>query len=131
MAIKPRIQHVSIPRPPGSDEKTRAFYGDLLGLEEISVPESIQYLDLIWYRLGNLELHLFAEEPIDDSSGRHFCIEVENQAEVRAKLVEAGYNPSDTDPIPGRPRFFCRAPFNNRIEFTTIEGDYLKLEQEK
>ncbi len=131
MATKPRIQHVSIPRPPGSDEKTRAFYGDLLGLEEVPVPKSIQYLDLIWYKLGDLELHLFAEEPLDDSSSRHFCIEVENQAEVRAKLVEAGYNPSDTDPIPGRPRFFCRDPFNNRIEFATIEGDYLALEQEK
>jgi len=129
MTIKPRIQHVSIPRPPGSDEKTRAFYGDLLGLEEIPVPKSIQYLDLIWYRLGDSELHLFAEEPIDDSSGRHFCIVVENQAETRAKLVEAGYNPTDTNPIPGRPRFFCRDPFNNRIEFATIEGDYLKLEQ--
>lgn len=124
-----RIQHVSIPRPPGSDKEPRAFYGELLGLEEIPVPESIQYLDLIWYRLGDMELHLFAEEPLDDPSGRHFCMVVDDLEGIRAKLVEAGYKPWDVDAIPGRPRFFCRDPFNNTIEFTTIEGDYLELQK--
>lgn len=128
MASKARIQHVSIPRPPGSDDKTRAFYGELLGLEEMPVPRSIERFGLIWFRLGPLELHLFAEEPIDDPSGRRFCLEVDDLAGIRARLVEAGYTPWDPVPVPGRPRFFCRDPFNNTIEFTTIEGDYLELE---
>ena len=129
MALKTRFQHVSIPRPPGSDEETRTFYGGLLGLEEVPVPKSIQYLDLIWYRLGDLELHLFAEEPIADPSGRHFCFEVADLEGVRSKLIEAGYEPHERDPIPGRPRFFCDDPFNNTIEFLTIEGNYLELEK--
>ena len=33
-----RLQHVSVPRPPGSDQRTRAFYGALLGLQEIPAP---------------------------------------------------------------------------------------------
>ena len=123
-----RIQHVSIPRPRGSDAVTRAFYGELLGLEEVPVPQSIQHLDLIWYRLGELELHLFAEEAINNASSRHFCFVVTDLAATRAKLIEAGYNPQDTDVIPGRPRFFCRDPFDNNLEFTIIEGDYLALE---
>jgi catechol 2,3-dioxygenase-like lactoylglutathione lyase family enzyme len=123
-----QIQHVSIPRPPGSDAAARAFYGQLLGLQEVPVPQSIQHLDLVWFRLGNMELHLFAEEPINDSSGRHYCFVVENLKEAWDRLVEAGYAPWDTIPIPGRPRFFCRDPFNNTIEFTTIEGNYLELE---
>jgi catechol 2,3-dioxygenase-like lactoylglutathione lyase family enzyme len=128
IVIATRIQHVSIPRPPGSEATTRAFYGELLGLEEAPVPQSIQHLDLIWFRLGNMELHLFAEESINDSSGRHYCLVVDNLKEARDRLVEAGYAPWDTIPIPGRPRFFCRDPFNNTIEFTTIEGNYLELE---
>jgi catechol 2,3-dioxygenase-like lactoylglutathione lyase family enzyme len=123
-----QIQHVSIPRPPGSDAAARAFYGQLLGLQEVPVPQSIQHLDLVWFRLGNMELHLFAEEPVNDSSGRHYCFVVDNLKEAWDRLVEAGYAPWDTIPIPGRPRFFCRDPFNNTIEFTTIEGNYLELE---
>lgn len=129
MTLKPRIQHVSIPRPPESHQETREFYGELLGLKEVSVPKSIRHLNLIWYRLGDLELHLFAEEPLGDTSGRHFCLEVADITAMRDKLVAAGYAPWDVEPIPGRPRFFCRDPFNNTIEFTTIEGDYLSLEK--
>lgn len=123
MIKNPRVQHVSIPRPPGSDAQARAFYGELLGLEEIPVPESIRHLDLIWYRLGSdTELHLFAEQPLDNPSGRHFCIVVDDLESLRAQLGERGFVPIEATPIPGRPRFFCRDPFNNRVEFTKIEG---------
>lgn len=123
------IQHVSIPRPPGSGEATRTFYTGVLGLVEKPVPKSIEHLDLIWFQVGELELHVFAEEPIDNSSGRHFCLVVEDLEAMRQKLTEAGYTPWNPEVIPGRPRFFCRDPFNNTIEFTTIEGDYLEIEK--
>lgn len=122
---RPRIQHVSIPRPPGSHDATRAFYGGLLGLQEKPVPESIAHLDLIWYSIGDdMELHCFTEEMVDDPSGRHFCMEVDDVDAIRAKLESAGLEPWDTTPIPNRPRFFCRDPFGNTIEFTTILGSY-------
>lgn len=125
-----QIQHISIPRPPGPDSAAtaRAFYGGLLGLEEAPVPKSIQHLDLVWFRLGTMELHVFSEEPLNDPSGRHYCLVVEDLPAAWDKLVEAGYAPWDTIAIPGRPRFFCRDPFGNTIEFMTIEGNYLELE---
>ncbi len=107
---RPRIQHVSIPRPPGSHDQTRAFYGELLGLEEKVVPGTIQ--------------QLFTEEPVADRSGRHFCMDVEDVAALRERLASAGYEPRDALPIRNRPRFFCRDPFGNDIEFTTIMGEY-------
>jgi catechol 2,3-dioxygenase-like lactoylglutathione lyase family enzyme len=122
----PRIQHVSIPRPPGSDDQTRAFYAGVLGLTEVPLPPALQSLDLIWYRLGDTELHLFAEEPRADTSGRHLCIEVSDLAGLRQRLNDAGYTTEDTIEIVGRPRFFSRDPFGNSIEFTTILGDYLQ-----
>jgi catechol 2,3-dioxygenase-like lactoylglutathione lyase family enzyme len=122
-----RIQHVSIPRPPGSHDQTRAFYGELLGLTEVPVPSTLAHLDLVWYRIGELELHCFAEKPVDDPSGRHFCLEIENLEEMRGRLEQAGYELREATPIPGRPRFFCRDPFNNIVEFTRIEGDYLEI----
>ncbi|MCY3863953.1 MAG: glyoxalase [Chloroflexi bacterium] len=124
-----RLQHVSIPRPPDSEALTRAFYGDLLGLQEIPAPNSIQAAEVIWFKLGEeAELHCFREEPLNDPSIRHFCLVVDDVQGMRRKLSDAGYAPYDVEPIPGRPRFFCRDPFDNIIEFTTILGDYLALQ---
>lgn len=124
-----RLQHVSIPRPPGSEAQTRAFYGDLLGLPEIPAPNSISDMEVIWFRVSeDAELHCFREEPLDDPSIRHFCLVVEDLSALRGKLSGAGFAPYDVEPIPGRPRFFCRDPFGNIIEFTSIEGDYLAMQ---
>ena len=124
------IQHVSIPRPPGTESRKQAqqFFGELLGLQEKPVPQSIQHLDLVWFQVGDRELHVFAEEPVEDPSGRHFCLMVEDVEEMRTRLSEAGYEPWSPENIPGRPRFFCRDPFGNIIEFTTIVGNYLDFE---
>jgi catechol 2,3-dioxygenase-like lactoylglutathione lyase family enzyme len=125
------LQHVSIPRPPGPESRQQAqeFFGRLLGLEEIPVPQSIQHLDLVWFQVGKSELHCFAEEPLGDRSGRHFCLVTEDVERKRQKLQDAGYEPWNPEVIPGRPRFFCRDPFGNIIEFTTITADYLALEK--
>ena len=123
--MRARLQHVSIPRPPGGEAATRAFYGDLLGLAEMAPPNSLNSIELIWFKIGDdAELHVFREDPLDDPSVRHYCLVVEDLAILREKLSAAGYAPYDDMPIPGRPRFFCRDPFNNIIEFTTIEADY-------
>ncbi len=127
--MSPRLQHVSIPRPPGSAAQTRAFYGDLLGLEEIPAPNSIADMAVIWFKIGaDAELHLFREAPREDPSNRHFCLVVDDLAATRSKLKAAGHAPYAVEEIPGRPRFFCRDPFANIIEFTTIVGDYLALQ---
>lgn len=126
-----RLQHVSIPRPPGSDARTRAFYRDLLGLEEIPAPTSIQSMDVIWFKLTeDTELHIFREEPLGDTSIRHLCLAVEDVEAMRRKLNAAGFEPWDVVAIPGRPRFFCRDPNGNIIEFTSIIGDYLELQSQ-
>ncbi len=127
-----QLQHVSIPRPPGqaSRQLAQAFYTGLLGLEEKPVPTTIQQFDLVWFKIGeNTELHLFAEETLPDSSKRHFCLVVENLDSLRQTLESAGYPIFDMGIIRGRPRFFSRDPFNNIIEFTTIQDDYMKYQE--
>jgi catechol 2,3-dioxygenase-like lactoylglutathione lyase family enzyme len=81
-------------------------------------------LDLVWFAAGDgLELHFFQGET-DSAASRHFCLEVDDLAETRRRLVDAGHEPTDDTPIPNRPRFFCRDPAGNRVEFTRIEGPY-------
>ena len=120
-----RLQHVSIPRPFASDELTRAFYGELLGFTEIPAPTSITSVEVLWFKLAeDTELHIFCETPRADPSERHFCLVVDDAASLRQKLQAAGYAPWDVEPIAGRTRFFCRDPFGNIIEFTSIAADY-------
>ncbi len=122
-----RLQHVSTPYPGGRQDEVRAFYGGILGLEEKPVPDSLADHELVWFVAGDDELELhFLPDPVqpDPRAQRHFCLEVEDVAEWRRHIEEAGVETSDQTPIPNRPRFFCRDPFGNLIEFTTIVGDY-------
>ncbi|MEP7288921.1 MAG: glyoxalase [Chloroflexota bacterium] len=125
------LQHVSIPRPLGEEsaQLARQFYSGLLGLMEKPVPASITHLDLVWFKIGDsTELHVFAEENSPTTSGRHFCLNVGNVQLIRDSLVKGGYQPWSPEEIPGRPRFFCRDPFSNIVEFTQITDDYMKYQ---
>src|SRR6266496_4130950 len=116
-----RLQHVSIAITRGAEDEAHAFYGGLLGLAERDVPAKLDASRLIWFRVGepNLELHLMpVEGPMP--GGGHFCHAVDDVHAIRRRLEEAGVETSDATEIIGRPRFFCRDPFGNLIELTTI-----------
>lgn len=119
MGVVRRIQHVSVTAPLDGAERARQFYGGVLGFREKPVPETLAGLDILaWFEVGPDELHVVGQdEPGRDSSRRHVCFEVEDLQAVRAALEQAGYAPYDAAPIPGRPRFFCRDPFGNLLEF--------------
>ena len=117
------LQHVSIAIPPGRRNEARAFYGQLLGLDERGVPPKLNPEELIWFRVGgDLELHLFdSHEPAPLS--HHFCLRIDSGLEeLRRRLEDAGIETHDTEEIVGRPRFFCRDPFGNRLELTQWRG---------
>jgi predicted enzyme related to lactoylglutathione lyase len=86
------------------------------------VPDTLAEHQLIWYQLGNTELHIFAEEFEGGWQEHHFCIAVADADTLRVRLEAGGCVTRDTTPIPGRPRFFCRDPFDNLVEFTTIHS---------
>jgi catechol 2,3-dioxygenase-like lactoylglutathione lyase family enzyme len=120
------LQHVSLIIPIGAQEQVRSFYGRLLGLEEKEPPHTLAHLNLVWFIAGDeIELHFLPSERVPDTSDqRHFCLAVEDLDEYRHRLTEAGYPIIEAELIPNRPRFFCRDPFGNLVEFTTILGDY-------
>ncbi len=99
----------------------------MLGLIEKPVPASLVDQELVWFEAGSpdFELHFLPDPvPPDFGAQRHFCLEVDDLESWRRKLGAAGVETSDQAPIPNRPRFFCRDPFGNLIELTTILGDY-------
>ncbi len=119
-----KLQHVSSPFPAGRQAAVRRFYGELLGLEEVEVPRTLDATRLVWYSVGDgLELHFYTGD-LAPGSARHFALDVDDLARTRQRLADGGFEPYDTQPIPNRPRFFCRDPFDNLVELTSIQGDY-------
>jgi catechol 2,3-dioxygenase-like lactoylglutathione lyase family enzyme len=112
------LQHVSVPMPPGGQERARAFYGGLLGLEEREVPPKLDPSELVWFRAGgDCELHVFESDEAAPRS--QLCLRLRGGLdELRARLEAAGVDVQDTTEIVGRPRFMCRDPFGNRVELT-------------
>src|SRR3989440_12561377 len=123
----PRLQHAAMNVPPGSQEKVRAFYGGILGLEEKQPPQSLAHLNLVWFAAGEgeMELHFRPDpHPPDGTDRRHLCLVVDDLEDYRRRLTEAGATITPAGTIPKRPRFFFRDPFDQPLEFSTIQGGY-------
>ena len=116
-----RLQHVSVAIAAGGADQARAFYGDLLGLEEKPVPPKLDPVQLVWFDLGgDLELHLM-QTGDGPPPNAHFCIAVDSGLdELRARHEAAGIETSTPTEIVGRPRFMCRDPFGNLLELTQL-----------
>ena len=102
-------------------DRSREFYTDILGLEEIPKPVTFNF-DVVWYRLGDLQIHLVPSDSPDTPALRHFALQVDHTDGARASLRDHGCVVEDTSPIglfpaiPDVDRFFTRDPDGNRIE---------------
>jgi catechol 2,3-dioxygenase-like lactoylglutathione lyase family enzyme len=108
--------HAMITVPPGSAEKVREFYGALLGLTEKPVPPSLQGRGLIWFNVGDRELHVGVEEGVDRKTRAHLAYEVDDIARVRAQLTFEDVELIEQPKIEGFDRFHTFDPFGNRLE---------------
>ncbi len=115
--MPPRLHHVQLSAPPGSEERARAFYGGILGLEEVAKPAHLRARGGIWLALADGQLHIGIEEGFRPSRRSHPAFEVEEVDAVRARLEAHGVTTVDDEPLPGWKRFYASDPFGNRLEF--------------
>jgi catechol 2,3-dioxygenase-like lactoylglutathione lyase family enzyme len=108
-----QIDHVSVLIT--NLERSRRFYRDLLGLKEIAKPKTFDF-SVLWFDLGNQQLHLLLKPQPDTNSPRHFALRVKDVRTARAYFQERGISFQETTPIPHCDRFFIADPDGNRIE---------------
>jgi catechol 2,3-dioxygenase-like lactoylglutathione lyase family enzyme len=121
-----RLQHTSVPMPPGGEDRARAFYGGVLGMREIPKPSTLDQ-NLVWFAANEDgdEVHVFQEENLGpNSAAQHLCLEVDDLEAFRGRLAEGGYSPRTPETINNRPRLFVRDPFDNLLELVEIRGQY-------
>ena len=111
------LDHVQLACPKGSEDVARAFYGDILGLEEIEKPEPLKRRGGCWFRVGTRQLHLGVEEPFRPAAKAHPAFTVAHAEAVLTRLKQAGATCAWDDALPGVIRFYAEDPWGNRLEF--------------
>jgi catechol 2,3-dioxygenase-like lactoylglutathione lyase family enzyme len=116
------IDHVQLAAPAGCEGAARAFFRDLLGLEEIEKPAALAARGGCWFRAGAQELHVGVADPFIPALKAHPALRVatlEQLQQLAAHLAEAGVGVAwaDDEEIPGVSRFFAVDPWGNRLEF--------------
>jgi catechol 2,3-dioxygenase-like lactoylglutathione lyase family enzyme len=111
------IDHVQVAAPAGCEPEARAFYGRLLGLEELPKPEPLAARGGCWFRAGAQELHVGVEDPFAPARKAHPGLVVDDLDAVAGRLGAEGIEVRWDDAIPGSRRFHAADPFGNRLEF--------------
>ena len=124
-----KLHHVQISIPRGEEVEARRFYGEALGLQEVSKPPSLAGRGGCWFRAfdGDVitaELHLGVEAAFRPAEKAHPGLVLESlvELEVTAERIErAGYELSwaERDTFEGYIRFHARDGFGNRVEVMT------------
>ncbi|HWV25187.1 MAG TPA: VOC family protein [Thermomicrobiales bacterium] len=126
-----RLQHTSIPMPSGGKPEAQRFYTEVMGLEQIPTPSSLDASRIVWFSVSDDgdELHLYTEDGFrSDTNGQHLCLVVDDLDTMRAVIESDGIEIHHEPEIAFRPRFSFRDPFGNKIEITEIRGNYLDAE---
>jgi catechol 2,3-dioxygenase-like lactoylglutathione lyase family enzyme len=118
-------------------ERSRRFYGDALGLEEVPRPHNFVFQGA-WFQVGDDQLHLLVEAETTGTAGgpdpgpsasvglaNHIALEVDDLASAGARLAERGV-PLLGGPMPrgdGYDQMFLRDPDGYVIELFQFTGE--------
>ncbi len=102
--------------PVGTENEARKFYGEVLGLRELTDLGYVLPKGAMWFEIGDVQLHIRAES-IQHYSERHPAFEITNIRNAQEILESHGITIKYESLIPDRIRFSFRDPFGNRIEF--------------
>ena len=115
------VDHVQLAAPPDGETEARAFYGGLLGLEEIMKPPALAARGGCWFQCGAQQIHIGIETEFRAAKKAHPALRLADRAGfdgLLARLTARGVTiKHDDEEIPGvTARFFIADPWGNRLE---------------
>src|ERR1700690_990427 len=111
-----RIDHVQLAMPAGGEALARAFYADILGIQEVPKPASLAKRGGCWFERGDLKIHLGVEADFRPARKAHLALLVTDLLELEAKLKASGFILKDDEPLEGYRPGYVDDPFGNRVE---------------
>ena len=116
------LDHIQLAIPKGGEKTARAFFSDVLGMEEEEKPYPLSERGGCWFRKGSVILHLGVEDGFIPQKKAHPAFVVPDLSELEQKLKAGGHDVLWDDALSSRMRFYSSDPFGNRIELIR-EGD--------
>lgn len=115
------VDHVQLAAPPSGEAEARAFYGELLGLEEIVKPPALAARGGCWFQCGAQQIHIGVEAEFRAAKKAHPALRLADRASFDALLARLSARgvavKRDDEEIPGvTARFFIADPWGNRLE---------------
>lgn len=117
-----KIDHIQLAMPVDEEAKARAFFVELLQMEEERKPEPLASRGGCWFRKGDVIIHMGVEKEYIPQRKAHPAFIVEDLQGVADILEEKEYPVIWDDALLDRKRFYTSDPFGNRIEFIR-DGD--------
>lgn len=111
------IHHVQLGAPADSESAARAFWVDVIDLEEIPKPPSLVTRGGCWFRGHGIEIHIGIEDDFRAARKAHPGLLVADLDTWAQRLIAAGFDVTWDEEFPGMRRFYSADPFANRLEF--------------
>jgi catechol 2,3-dioxygenase-like lactoylglutathione lyase family enzyme len=111
------VDHVQLAAPPGSEDRLRAYYVDVLGMTEIPKPATLAANGGCWFQAGPVQLHLGIEKDFRPSTKAHPGLRVTGIETFAARLEARGARVEWDGNLPGHRRFYSYDPVGNHLEF--------------
>jgi len=117
-----RLDHVQLAMPEGEEERARAFYGGILGLEEVPKPPELAKRGGAWFRSGPVFVHLGVDRPFAPAKKAHPAFRCADYGRLLEHLRASGIEivPDDL-PFEGKDHCYIADPFGNRIELIEVD----------
>jgi catechol 2,3-dioxygenase-like lactoylglutathione lyase family enzyme len=114
------IDHVQLAMPAGGETAARAFYGEVLGLDEVTKPAELAGRGGVWFRNDVMKVHLGVESDFRPAVKAHPAFLTGDFAGLVAALDRAGHDvAADRDHL-GRRRLYVADPFGNRLKIVEV-----------
>ncbi|MFD1414682.1 VOC family protein [Oceanobacillus jeddahense] len=117
-----RLDHIQLSAPKGSEKTAREFYKDILGFMEEEKPKTLKPNGGVWFRKGEIAIHIGIEEPFEPLKKAHPAFDVSGIDALQIHLEKAGISTKWDNKLPNARRFYVRDPFGNRLEFLEWQG---------
>ena len=117
-----RMDPIQLSAPRGSEETARRFYMDILGFQEEEKPETLKSNGGVWFREGEIAIHIGIEDSFVPLKKAHPAFEVTHIRELQKHLEQSNISTKWDTKLPGAKRFYVKDPFDNRLEFLEWEN---------
>ena len=112
------LDHVQLAMPRGEGGRARAYFGGILGLEELVKPAALARRGGVWFLLPDgRQIHLGVEEPFRPSEKAHPAFVCAALDDLALSLGERSHPVRWDGELAPRRRFYSEDPFGNRLEF--------------